>query len=347
MSMSRLAFAPFDAARDGEVRRLFKEYPHKDFQLKSMRVSKEDMADYLETTLQSPGMQSICLRDNGKLVGLIALQSLPWMSGHFGLRMYGVPHLLAGSGGPLVRARLLRYVIEELHEVDFLDCRIAVDDVYAAQALEAAGFRYVGTEAYLGQDLDRNDRWDPPADIEIAECTRADRRQVIEIVEDTHVHNRFAYDPMIAADLARSLYRKLVENCFDQSQFTVLVARSRGAVEGFVISKINRTFCTVVGKKTASLDLIGVRPGTRNRGLGACLNRAALQMMAQEGVQYAAVRTLASNYPALRITFKTGFAVTSTSLHFHRWIQRPKTAHGTSGTGNTIPRTIAKFAQSG
>ena len=323
MSMKRLVFSPFEGSRDGEVRRLFMEYPHKDFQLKSMKVPKEGMVDYLETSLQSAGTQNICLRANGKLVGLIGLKSLPWMSEHFGMKMYAVPHLLAGFEGPLVRARLLRYVIEELREVDFLDCRIAVDDVYAAQALEAAGFRYVGTEAFLGQELRRDQTFEPPADIEIAACSHADRKQVLEIVESTHVHNRFASDPLIEADQARSLYRKLVDNCFDQSQFTALVARSRGAVQGFIISKINETFCQMVGKKTGSLDFIGVRPDTQNRGLGACLNRAALQRMAQQGVQYVGVRTLANNYPALKITFKTGFTVTSTSLHFHRWIKRP------------------------
>jgi len=324
MSMSKLVFSPFDGSRDEEVRRLSQEYPHKDFQLKSMKVPKEDMADYLETTLQSAGTQSICLRANGKLVGLIALKSLPWMSEHFGMKMYAVPHLLAGFEGPLVRARLLRYVIEELQEVDFLDCRIAVDDVYAAQALEAAGFRYVGTEAFLGQELKRDEPFEPPTDIEIAECSRADRQQVLEIVEVTHIHNRFACDPLFCNDLARSLYRKLVNNCFNQPQFTTLVARCRGAIQGFIISKTNETFSELVGKKTGSLDFIGVRPDNRNRGLGACLNRAALQRMARQGAQYVGVRTLANNYPALRITYKTGFTVTSTSLHFHRWIKRPK-----------------------
>jgi ribosomal protein S18 acetylase RimI-like enzyme len=324
MSMRKLMFTPFDGSQAGEVRRLFKEYPHKDFQLKSMGISKVVMANYLETTLRSTGTQSICLRDDGNLVGLISLQSLPWMSEHFGLKMYSVPHLLAGTEGPLVRARLLRYVIEELQEVDFLDCRIAVDDVYAAQALEAAGFRYVGTEAFLGRDLDWEEPFEPPAEIEIAECSPADRDQVLEIVQDTHIHNRFITDPLIGSDLARSLYRKLVHNCFNQSKFTALVARSRGGVQGFIISKINEAFCQVAGMKTGSLDFIGVRPDKRNRGLGACLNRAALNRLVQQGVQYVGVRTLASNYPALRITFKTGFVVTSTSLHFHRWIQRPK-----------------------
>jgi ribosomal protein S18 acetylase RimI-like enzyme len=324
MSMRKLAFTPFDGSQAGEVRRLFMEYPHKDFQLRSMRISKEVMANYLETTLWSAGTQSICLRDDGNLVGLISLQSLPWMSEHFGLKMYAVSHLLAGSGGPLVRARLLRYVIEELQEVDFLDCRIAVDDVYAAQALETAGFRYVGTEAYLGRELDWEEPFDLPADIEIAECSPADRSEVLEIVQDTHVHNRFVTDPLIGSELARSLYRKLVHNCFKQTQFNALVARSRGEVQGFIISKINEAFCQVAGMKTGSLDFIGVKPDNRSQGLGACLNRVALQRLALQGVRYVGVRTLASNYPALRITFKTGFVVTSTSLHFHRWIQRPK-----------------------
>lgn len=322
--MRKLVFAPFDSCLDKEVRRLFMEYPHKDFQLKSMKITKEGMTDYLENSLCSADIQSICMRANGKLVGLISLKSLPCMSEHFGLKMYAVPHLLAGFEGPLVRARLLRYVMEELREVDFLDCRIAADDVYAARALEAVGFRYVGTEVYLGREIGGGELFEPPADIEIAECSRADREEVFEIIESTHVHNRFISDPLIQAEEAHSLYRKLVNNCFGQSQFTTLIARRHGAVQGFIIRKRNEAFSKIAGKKTGSLDFIGVRPDSQNKGLGAYLNRAALQGMAQQGVQYVGVRTLANNYPALRITFKTGFAVTSTSLHFHRWIKRPK-----------------------
>jgi hypothetical protein len=321
--MSRLVFAPYDPKRDGEVRNLFTEYNHKDHQLRAVGVSKSRMVDYLEKTLTRPTMQSICLRDEGELVGLIALQSLPWMSEHFGLRMYAVPHLLASSEGPLVRARLLRYVVEELPAVDFLDCRVAVDDVYSAHALEICGFRYVGAEIYLGQMLESQGPPDPHPHFEIDLCHGRDSEQVLEIATDTHVHNRFVYDPIIREDAAKSLYRRLVNNCFDQDQFDVLVGRSDGTVQGFIVSKINPSFSQMVGKTCGSLDFIGVRPGTRNRGLGAALNRWALHSMARKGAVFAAVRTLASNYAALANCYGTGFKVTSTSLHFHRWIQRP------------------------
>jgi ribosomal protein S18 acetylase RimI-like enzyme len=324
MFLRRLNIAPYDPKRDEAVLGLFTEYGHKDYQLKVMGVAKARMAAYLARTLTAPGMNSICLRDNGKPLGLLGIQSLPWMSRHFGLRMYAVPHILAAaSEGPVVHARLLRYVVEELSDVDFLDCRVAVDDVDATQALEICGFRYVGTEIYMGQELKPGPPPEHHPDFEIRLCEWEDREEVLDIVGETHVNNRFAHDPVIPESLSHSLYQRLVANCFDQKQFQVLVARTDGEVQGFIISKMNEAFSRVVGKWCGSLDFIGVRPHTRNRGLGAALNRFALHRMAQEGAEFTAVRTLAGNYAALGTCYRTGFKITATSLHFHRWVRRP------------------------
>ncbi len=207
MRMSRLVFAPYDPTRDVEVRELFEFYPHKDYQLHTMGVSKERMAAYLETTLTEPHMQSICLRDNGRLMGLIALQRLPWMSRHFGVRMYAVRHLLVRSDGPLEHGRLVRFVIEELREVDFLDCRVAVDDIYSAHALELCGFRYVGAEVFMGRTLDLETETGPAGEAHIHPCNQDEREEVLDIVEETHIHNRFVYrshDPDGSCDITVS-----------------------------------------------------------------------------------------------------------------------------------------------
>jgi GNAT superfamily N-acetyltransferase len=341
MTLSRLVFAPYDPRRDGEIEMLFREYSHKDFQLQAMGISKASMVDFLKTTLLEAESQNIVLRDDGRLVGLISLQFLPWMSDHFGLRMYAVRHLLARSDSPLVHTRLLRVVIEELPDVDFLDCRVAVDDIYSAHALEVCAFRYVGTEIFLGQTLGNSIALRTPPGIDVCPCGNEDRELVLDIASETHVHNRFVYDPNIHEKAAQSLYRKLVAHCFDAEPFKVLVARSGAGVEGFITFKMSRTFSRTVGMPCGSLDLIGVRPQTRSRGLGAALNRFALREMAHDGTKVVAVRTLASNYPALRTCFRTSFAVTSTSLHFHRWIQRPKiTAQGMApGSENNLKFT--------
>jgi ribosomal protein S18 acetylase RimI-like enzyme len=323
MLMNHLTFAPYDLGKDDDVDDLFRDYTHKDHQLKVMGVSKERMVTYLRKSLSKPNMQSICLREKGRLVGLITLQSLPWMSEHFGFRMFAVPHLLAKSTGPLVHARLLRYVIEELRDVDFLDCRVAIDDIYSAHALEICDFRYVGTEIYLGQILKSIGPPTPHPDCDIRPCTLRERDQVVQIAGETHVHNRFVYDPIMNESATKSLYERLVTNCFEDPQFSMLIAHSLDEVQGFIITKMNPAFGQEVGQHSGSLDFIGVRPAVRNRGLGVALNQWALYHLAEKNAVFAAVRTLASNYAALATCLRTGFSITSTSLHFHKWIRRP------------------------
>jgi ribosomal protein S18 acetylase RimI-like enzyme len=324
MLTRRLTYAPFNADKDGEIHHLFYDYKFKDYQHKFMSVAKERMVQYLKKTLSEPGVQSICMREGSQLVGLISLKSLPWMSNHFGFRMYAVTHLLAKGENPLLHARLLRYVMEELPNVDFLDCRVAVDDVCSTHALEICGFRYVGAEIYLGQFLKAGDPPEHHPHFEIRSPAQPeDRDRVLAIAGETHTHNRFAYDPCINEHAARSLYQRLVANCFKHNQFDVLVAQSGETVEGFIISKLNPAFSKEVGFQCGSLDFIGVDPKIRNRGLGKALNQWALYHLAQKGVVYAAVRTMASNYAALALVYRTGFQMTSTSLHFHKWVARP------------------------
>jgi len=341
--MNPLVFAPYDTQKDGDAQELFKEYPHKEYQLRTIGISKDQMVLYLKSTLTNPGTQVICLKEDGCLVGLIALQPLPWMSDHFGLKMYSIRHLLACGDSPMVHTRLLRYAIEELPEVDFLDCRVAVDDVYAAHALEACGFRYVGAEIFLGQKIGPHARPRSLPGINFRPCRHEDRPQILEIVRETHVHNRFVCDPVIDDIVAKSLYCRLTENSFDAEQFKFMVAGSGKAVEGFITLKRNEAFSRALGRFCGSLDLIGVRPESRNRGLGAELNRAALHLLSQEKAEFVAVRTLASNYPALKICFQTGFAITSSALFFHKWIRHPKVSvsAGVSRMANNL-----QFAQS-
>lgn len=339
MSLRKLSFVPYDNTTEDGVRRLFSVYPHKDYQLQAMGASKDRMADYLQTTLSESGMQTICLRENGNLAGLISLQFLPWMSEHFGLRMYAIRHLLAQASNPLVHSRLLRFVMEELNEVDFLDCRVAVDDVFSAHALETCGFRYVGTEVFMGKKLRVSAELDLSVSVDIRSYEPGDRAEVLNIVEESHVYNRFVYDPLIEAQAARSLYRRLVANCFHQPHFKVFVATETGQVQGFIVSKTNRSFGQTVGVRCGSLDFIGVQPEKRKYGLGSALNMVALQHMEKSGLEYVGVRTLANNYPAMRNCLSTGFGVTSSSLHFHRWVRRAKVSQRKKAFGLDVDRS--------
>jgi ribosomal protein S18 acetylase RimI-like enzyme len=183
----------------------------------------------------------------------------------------------------------------------------------------------VGTEIYLGQFIKPGNPPErlPGFEIRPSDCPQ-DQDQVLAIAGEIHNHNRFAYDPFIDEHAAKSLYQRLVANCFKHSQFDVLVAQCGDSVEGFIVSKLTPAFSREAGFQCGSLDFIGVRPGARNRGLGKALNQWAVHHLDQKGVVYAAVRTMASNYAALSLVYRTGFQVTSTSLHFHKWVVRPR-----------------------
>jgi len=327
MASGSLTYAPYDPDRDGEIHRLFRDYHFKDHQLLFMGVSKERMVAYLEKTLNQPEVCSICMREGDQLLGLISVKSLPWLSRHFGFRMYAVMHLLARGENPLLQARLLRYVMEETPQVDFLDCRVAVDDVISAHALEICGFRYVGAEMYLGQHLTPGGSPGLENGIEIRPFrSDRDQDQILSIAGEIHTHNRFSYDPYVQEQTAKSLYSLMVTNCFDHEHFRSAVAVAGGKIKGFIIAKVNPGFSRAVGLSCGSLDFIGVRPESRHWGLGRLLNRWALHHLAREGIAFTAVRTMAGNYPALTVCHSTGFRVTSSSLHFHKWVTRPRQA---------------------
>ena len=324
MIKERLVYAPFNPDRDLDIHHLFNDYSFKDYQIKFMGASKERMVEYFKKSLYQTGVQTVCMRYKDQLIGLISIKSLPWLSNHFGFRMYAVVHLLAKGEDPLIQARLLRYVMEESRNVDFLDCRIATNDVYSAHALEICGFRYVGAEIFLGQILKTENQSKPKTGFKISSCLRdRDQDQVLDIAKDIHIHNRFNYDPFIDSEDAKSIYKRLVANCFEDDRFSFLVAQSKGKIEGFIISKLNRPLSDELGFLCASLDFIGTRQEIRNRGLGQALNQWAQYHLAQNGVVFVGVRTMASNYPALTVCNKTGFRLTSSTLHFHKWISRP------------------------
>jgi GNAT superfamily N-acetyltransferase len=321
--MTQLVFTTYDQETDKDVRTLFREYPHKDYQLKFMGLAKEKMIDYLEKTLSMKNTGAICLRDGHELVGMVGLEAMPWMSEHFKMRMFAINHLLARKGRALALSRLLRYVVEELAHVDFLDCRVAVDDIQAANALESSGFRYVGVETYLCRPIRADCEPDQIEGVEIGPCEESEMDELTRLCGQIHYHNRFIYDPVITDSDARSLYGKLFSHCFDHRNFQVLVARTKTGPVGYLVTKVNPHFSSVMGVCCGSLAFAGLKPDTRGSGIGEALGKHGLNQLARQGVTMVAARLLASNYQALQSALKLGFKVTSSSLHFHRWVQRP------------------------
>ncbi|MBI4776826.1 MAG: GNAT family N-acetyltransferase [Deltaproteobacteria bacterium] len=306
-----------------QVDLLFQEYPHKDFQLRQLNIPKRKMAEFLKTTLADPELESACLRQGQRLSGLISARSLPWMSEMFGARMFAIQHFLTRLDSVAYLKTMLRYLLDHMTTADFLDCRVANGDTNAIQALEDNGFRFVGNEVYLARSLIESPAPDEYGDNNCVSCPEQLQNQVIDLVRNTHFHNRFMYDPEVSEHDAAEIYKQYLSGFAFKKDFRSRIVLREGQVEGFILYRFNAAFSKAVGGNYASLDFIGVNPNNRSAGLGEELNKAALYDLAKAGATHVVVRTFGSNYPAVRICHKVGFKITSSDLHFHLWL-RPK-----------------------
>jgi ribosomal protein S18 acetylase RimI-like enzyme len=318
-----------DLGNAPELDQLFMDYPFKDFQLKQLGIPKKNMLAYLKIGLKDDDVQSACLIEDGRLVGLISVRYLPWLSEHFEARMFSLQHLLTSGKEPGYYQNMIRYLVDQIAGIDFLDCRVAAGDINAIQALENSGFRFVGNEVYLIRALVENPVDESYRHPDCIRCPRELQPQVFELATRIHFHNRYMYDPEVAPKEAKAIYHRYLSGMAFNSDYHCLVKLHRDRLQGFIFYKINQRLSEMVDGRHASLDFIGVDHGIQNEGLGNVLNRAALWHLAQIGATHVVVRTLGSNYPAIRICHKVGFKITSSDLHFHHWL-RPKAREKTA-----------------
>lgn len=320
-TFSDLTIRPLTDQSLDQVEELFKRYPFKDFQLQQLDIPKAKMVSFLRQGLFANFTKAAGLREGGRLIGLIGVSALPWMSGLFGARMFTIRHFLTDDMGQGYFQTMIRYVLDQVEGVDFLDCRVATGDINAIHALENSGFRYVGNEIYLARSLVAEPVPEDYAQADCVACPDRLKEQVLSLVERTHSHNRFMYDPEVSHEQAANIFRKYVSGIAFKEGYRTLIQHTGDRVDGFIIYKFTPALSAAVGGNYASLDFIGVNRESQNKGIGECLNRAALHDLARSGATHVVVRTFGSNYPAIRILHKVGFKITSSDLHFHHWIR--------------------------
>jgi len=186
--------------------------------------------------------------------------------------------------------------------------------------LEGSGFRFVGSEVYLVKPLENVSLTEDYIHSGCEPCPKERLLEVLDIMDNNHFHNRYMYDPRIPSDRANDIYKEFLSTSAYEKDYRLLIKCSGTEIDGFILYKFNATLSEAMGRKYASLDFIAVKGGRKNAGVGVALNKGAINDLVREGVSHVVVRTLASNYPAIRICQKIGFQLTSTDLHFHRWV---------------------------
>jgi len=117
------------------------------------------------------------------------------------------------------------------------------------------------------------------------------------------------------------LYGNLVSKTVHMDSADTLIARDEnGVLRGVVTYKTKPALTNFSSKNLASLDFIAVDSSYRCRGLGDIMNRSALKKIYDSDIDTVMVRTMVSNYQALRVLQKLNMKITSSDIILHKWL---------------------------
>jgi ribosomal protein S18 acetylase RimI-like enzyme len=190
-----------------------------------------------------------------------------------------------------------------------LEAKVAVGQVADVAALTARGFRVIDTNV----QLERPAGAFPAGARSARHAQPADEAAVRAVAATSFSQTRFHLDPRIGGTDADRVKEQWAGNFFAGKRGEwMIVAEDGGRVAGFL-----QAFRTA--NRRLVIDLIGVEPGSRSKGLGrsmipfagqACLGAAAPMI----------VGTQVANLRSLRLYESLGFRVMGASyvLHLHR-----------------------------
>jgi GNAT superfamily N-acetyltransferase len=284
------------------------------------------------------------VRTHEGLAGAACLEGLQWESGIYGLRMAGVP-LLVAAGEPDTTSPVYPELIARLDRLardasrEHLACRIRVDDIALTHALQRAGWLLVDTTLELGWEFARLRIEETPSEFAVTDAldrtirvakgsavirtsTAADAEPLARIAREAFTRStmtRYAADPTLPLERTGELYAQWAGNaCRGSFADFVAVAELDAAPVGFQTVKLDRALGEVLGAPWADFGIGATDPSVRGLGVFRAIKWRALAWCRDNRVRHARGRVLASNSAMFRTVLLTGATITAAFHTFHR-----------------------------
>ena len=220
-------------------------------------------------------------------------------------------------------AEVLRFCREKA--VRLLVARCAVEDLAAAQAMEAAGGRLMDVLVYWTRDLAR------PLPAEPAKAPvrtlRGDDVEAVRRVASRAFRGYIGHyhaDPRLDRARCDEVYASWAErSCLDPAVATrVLVAEHEGAVGGFL---------TLLARGPAEQEIVlnGVDPELQRHGIYRSLVLSAIAHARSDGAERLTVSTQLSNIGVQKTWARLGFEPLRSYCTFHAWLDGADVVTGT------------------
>lgn len=319
---------PYAAAHQSKVREFLRQY---DFNpLRNYRgICPKDAGDYFaRATL------NLCNRQENRLLvgvnrntvrGMLCVIPLAWDTHHFGMKMAKLLVLkrdAAGRRQAFDADQLLDSGIDlcQRQKIAHLTCRIDIDDIATAHALEERDFHLMDTiVTYLFRSTPEYALPSLRRLHSVRECRESDLAELREIAKKAFTKDRFHLDASFAPDKADALYAKWIRSFWIRKRGSkILVAcDASGRPRGFLAYQLNSALRECAGIKAIGRGLAAVQPGAKGAYVALVMDTVRDAMGSYD---FAEFDTQLTNREVIRIYNKFGFRLVRSQHTFHKWL---------------------------
>lgn len=255
--------------------------------------------------------------ENATELGIAILAPCAWETSVIG-RPVGKVLFMAADSYPIalpLAEEIRNHAIA--HRMALISADPGCSPAYVVCALENAGF-HIASQYYLWEGKVREvvtvaERLAQVSTFRFA--TAADAQVLATIAEEAFVYGRYLADPYLPKEWGKQLYREWAANSCRGYADAVIVYESEHEVVGFVTGKL------MAPGKTGWIDLLVVRGGERNRGVGIALLAKLFLWFAEQGVETIRIDPQKPNVEINRIYQHFGFKLEDSGLVLH-WCPR-------------------------
>lgn len=308
---------------------LLAAYKHKPYQAYTREFGPAAINNFFVTSVQeglgSPNTRSVCLSQDGKIVGLGIWSFSSLESEVFGFRAARLDYLIAEGDYDSqckVKRRLLTELLDQCTsaQVQHLSVRINAADWSSIHSLEEHGFVLIDGLITYGQNLS-NRSWSPQesSTFQIRPLSSVDLPQAKELARSAFTFDRLHTDPAVpklAADESHAIW---LENSYRTAD-RVLVAADEFGILGYSVYKVNDASVPHFGEPIGVWVIAATVERARGRGVAKSLCLSMLVWYRDQGIRIVEGGTQLANVASARLHESCGFRVASTSLSLSKWI---------------------------
>jgi dTDP-4-amino-4,6-dideoxy-D-galactose acyltransferase len=196
------------------------------------------------------------------------------------------------------------------HDVECLYFLARADDARTLEVAPETGFKLMDVRVELTRPLG-----DSRGVAAVRPHLASDMSELRAIARASHANTRFFADPHFPDERCRDFYAAWIEKSCAGWADEVLVAEWEGRAAGYVTCHLDEGG----QNRAASIGLIGVAAGNRERGLGGELVSGACAWALARNATVLSVVTQGGNVPAQRLFQRAGFRTRTVGLWFHKW----------------------------